>query len=133
MKIMVLDDDKARHKRFKTNLIGKLVTHVYTVEEAREALLKETFDVVYLDHDLNDHESSSLDYSSTYGGPREMTGVDVALAVAKLPPDRMPQLAIVHSFNPEGANNIVSVLKGKVPQVVKQPFHETIGLDLRVW
>lgn len=47
MRILVLDDDKARHRTFKQNLIGHLVTHVFTVDAAREALVRDTFDVVY--------------------------------------------------------------------------------------
>lgn len=133
MRILVLDDDKIRHRTFQRNLIGhERVLHVYTVEAAREALEAEVFDVVFFDHDLNDYESKSLDYSqSNYGGPREMTGVDVAMFISRLPPEKHPKLAVIHSFNPGGAMNIAAVMRTTRAQVVTQPFHSNIGSDLR--
>lgn len=133
MRILVLDDDKNRHRTFKSNLIGYIVHHVYTVDDARAALNEHVFDVLYLDHDLNDHESRSVDYSGGYGGPREMTGLDVARYVSlqcERDPKKTPQLVVVHSFNFAGAKAIADELRGTVPQVVIQKFHEKIGLDL---
>jgi hypothetical protein len=39
MKILFLDDDEDRHRKFKMQTIGCDVTHVYTYDEAIAALM----------------------------------------------------------------------------------------------
>ncbi len=129
MRILVLDDDKNRHKTFARNLIGnEHVVHAYTHDEAITALNEqEKFDVVFLDHDLNDCEHKSLDYSSGYGGPVELTGLHVARHVANLPEEKLPRFAIVHSFNPSGAAHMMTVLRTREMTVIRELFHESSG------
>lgn len=131
MRVLVLDDDKTRHKTFARNLIGhEKVVHAYTYDDAVEALLSEQFDVVFFDHDLNLLDKVSIhkeeiDYD---GKPRELTGADVALFLVSLPEEKHPQYAIVHSYNHHGAENICSILRNNTNCVVlKQIFDKNSG------
>jgi CheY-like chemotaxis protein len=131
MRVLVLDDDKLRHKVFQQNLIGnEFVVHAYTVDQAVEWLKKEKFDVVYLDHDLNDHpnQATSLDYATGgYGGPRELTGLDVAYFMSRMPKEKHPEYVIVHSYNAGGAANMMAVLKTMESKVIRQIFGANSG------
>ena|SRR5688572_9896580 len=113
-RILILDDDDVRHLGFSKwlGMHDELqVVHVTTVAAAKEALSKgETFDLVFLDHDLND-----LDYQSVENngfGPIEITGFEVArFIVTDLPKERRPKAAVVHSWNPPGASMMCEVLR----------------------
>jgi len=133
MRVLVLDDDDTRHKTFAQNLIGNIVVHVRTYDEFEEALEGEAFDVVYLDHDLNMYQYRSLDYSDYgYAGARELTGQDCARLLLKLPEAKQPHLIVIHSFNPEGAKAIRSILLGARGRVVQELFCASSGTGLQV-
>jgi hypothetical protein len=53
MKILFLDDDQVRHEKFHRQAIGHQVDHVWTADNAITKLGKGTYDLVYLDHDLD--------------------------------------------------------------------------------
>lgn len=130
MRILVLDDDKERHQAFARNFDGHDVVHVETYDSALAALLKQPrFDVVYLDHDLNDFEAQSYaPGDSMYEGPRELDGQDVAVFMAReLPESKHPELVVVHSWNPSGADAMVSTLRRANFSVRRESFHVDIG------
>ncbi len=52
MRILFLDDMKIRHDIFVENATGHQVAHVYDAGTAIDAMSRERFDMVYLDHDL---------------------------------------------------------------------------------
>ncbi len=126
MRVLVLDDDDIRHEQFKVNLEGHDVVHVHTVEEAGNALAAEKFDLVYLDHDLNDHGYESK--GDTSYGRRELTGFEVARYIAQyLAPQKHPTKVIVHSWNPPGARMMVAVLRDVGIPVTYEPFNGSSG------
>jgi len=47
MKILILDDDVARHLLFRRKLIGHEVQSVLTVDETIEQLKNNTWDIVF--------------------------------------------------------------------------------------
>jgi CheY-like chemotaxis protein len=106
MKILILDDDNIRHIFFKKKFIGHDVESVYTAEAAIEALQRERYDAVFLDHDLGGHM-----FVDSYG--QEATGYTVAKWLSENP-DRKPEQIIIHSFNNVGAKNMHNILPGSI-------------------
>lgn len=106
MRILILDDDKIRHNRFDkffADRCGDEVVHVHNVEEATQALLVERFDLVHLDHDLEDF--IYVPYKM------ERTGMDVAKFIVDLPENLRPHRVVVHSWNVAAAPRMVAVLR----------------------
>lgn len=129
MRILVLDDNPERHRVFRRNLIGHLVTHVETYHEALDALAKTPpFDLVFLDHDLNEFEARSVTLSSMYeGGGIELTGNDLCRYIAeRLPKTQHPKTAVIHSLNHAGAKNMASHLKYTEIDVIVHPYRTDI-------
>lgn len=109
VKILVLDDDQKRHEAFKFHLFRHDITHVYTCDEAIKAIEQEKWDIIFLDHDLEDRH-----YSSASDGKveeLEKTGYDVAVHIAKnLPTEKAPQFILIHSWNPVGWKRMFAAL-----------------------
>lgn len=82
------------------------IVHAYTIDDYRDALVKfDHFDVVSLDHDLNDF--TELGHFS-YIGDSEATGVDACGYLMKFL-DKVGEI-IVHSSNGTGARNMMEFL-----------------------
>lgn len=118
MKVLFLDDDPERHRRFAMAHIGCDVTYMWVVAEAIAALDREHHHQASLDHDLGGVASQL-----TLPEAGESSGYDVALHIASMPADRRPDLVVVHSFNPEGARRMVRALHGHVPHVYRSSFN----------
>jgi CheY-like chemotaxis protein len=125
-KYLVLDDDKERHDGFEKCLSRHgQVTHVYTYDEAAKALDKETFDEIFLDHDLGDFGPGPSGY-----GESERTGADVALYLARIvPEERYPKMVHIHSWNPAGAHNIATILDSAGISYVREPYGDPYSED----
>ena len=104
MKILILDDDLIRHGLFRDNFGYGLhdLTMVTTVDQAISKLALHVYDAVFLDHDLGGQQM-------VVSGGKEPTGWDVAKWL-KDNPDRCPKVVIIHSFNPDGAQNMKNLL-----------------------
>lgn len=100
MRILVLDDEIDRLRKFKRALIGHLVELTTTVPEVLERLQNETWDYVFLDHDLG----GKINVPSGPG-----TGYEVAEWLAANP-DRQPKHIIIHSFCEHGRQNMKNIL-----------------------
>jgi len=100
MRILVLDNDRARLKLFKQKLIGNVVDCVETASEAIELLKNNIYDQVSLDHDLTEQVFQP-------SGPG--TGFEVAQWIVDHK-DRKPKKIVIHSLNNIGAQNILSIL-----------------------
>jgi len=128
MRVLVLDDDESRHRRFALNLIGHEVAHVYSYDELAEAVEEadEKFEVMYLDHDLcEDHYRGA---SSEDCGVED--GRDAARHIARLPPERRPNLVFVHSMNHSGAKEMVSILVEAGIFATRRIFHGSSGTEI---
>ncbi len=109
MRVFILEDNGSRVVKFKRELIGNRVDHAETLPAGREMIRDNEYDLIFLDHDLGGMEM--VDSSE------EDTGYHLAVLIAA--DDRNSGTpCIVHSCNPAGADNIVSVL----PHAVKVPF-----------
>lgn len=115
MRILVLDDDEVRHERFAEVFKTYDIKHVWTYDEACHALEHlGPWDLVYLDHDLNDFEAKSMaEHEGPYGGYyRELTGFDVVRFITRqLAKEKHPPEVIVHSWNPGGARMMITELR----------------------
>jgi CheY-like chemotaxis protein len=113
--IFVLEDSLERVATFEV-LLSKAfpsseITFENEVEEAKKKLLSERFDLIFLDHDLGGKvfvDSSQPD-----------TGYQIAKFISD---NKIKcQQIIVHSMNPTGAQNMLSVLKPRYNAVL-MPF-----------
>lgn len=97
MRILFLDDDENRHSAFRVNAAGCIVDHVYTAQSAIDMLSNEDidYDVIFLDHDLNDETNNQLNED-------EEDGRTVARHLATLDKYKDAQV-IIHSLNAAGA------------------------------
>ena len=118
---MVLDDNVERHNAFDNCFNKDQVEHAWTYWDAVALLDSELFDLVYLDHDLNDFEHTSIAQCSW--GDRELTGVDIARFIAlELDVSKRPKRVIVHSWNPDGARLMVNILRDVGILSTYEPF-----------
>jgi len=126
-RILFLDDDRIRHDTFAKRFANAECVHVETFDEFERALLRGSkFDVIFLDHDLNDFGNRSVMESvwACYGSSEqtELTGTDAAVLVAGLPTEKKPEQVVVHTHNPPGGDRMVLILeKANIP-VIRQPF-----------
>jgi DNA-binding response OmpR family regulator len=103
MRILIIDDETSRHEKFAYIYDDHDIDHAYSYNSAIGFLAGQYYDLIFFDHDLCE----------------EKTGADVArwmaehgITVAK---------AMVHSFNPDGARDIISILRsGNVCNTVER-------------
>jgi CheY-like chemotaxis protein len=112
VRILFLDDDKARHQKVREGFIGNVVVYALTYDEAVAALTSEPFDVAYLDYDL-----------VTQSATVEKTGFDVARHIATLPPEQRPRRVVIHSVNEVGQSRMADVLSAVGCPVSIKPFN----------
>lgn len=117
-KILFLDDNKQRHKAVKPHFLHD---EAYTAQEAIVLLQKHKYEIVFLDHDLGGKEMVASEGT-------EETGYTVVKWIAENKP--VIPLIVVHSLNPVGAENMVTLLRNLNYNVLKRGFlqvKETIG------
>lgn len=103
-KVLILDDDVTRLETFKQKLIGRTVVCVMTAEDAIKELGNETWDYVFLDHDLD---------GKIYVPSGPGTGYEVAEWIQKNP-QKKPKNVIIHSFNEDGRKNMHNLIPDAV-------------------
>jgi CheY-like chemotaxis protein len=117
LRILVLDDDEARHRAFARKFIGNIVDRCHTATEAIGLLESNSvYDVICLDHDLGGQQMAD-------SGPG--TGYEVACWLESHP-DKQAKTIILHTFNPSGARNMRAVL----PQALWLPGVWVDGKEL---
>lgn len=121
MRILVLDDQEERHSQIKAKHGRKHeITHVYLWSEFEKALEGDAFNLILLDHDLGDLITQERK-PGMYSQGDEYNGVDAAFAVAALPPNKLPSLVGIHSWNADGAKRMQQTL-ANVVRVRVAPF-----------
>ncbi len=104
MKILILEDDPERHKAFRKWLLRDAVTIVETTSACIQKLTDESWDILFLDHDLGGETMVPSDAG---------TGYEVAQWLTHNP-DHLPFTQIIlHSYNPVGRENMYQVLMNK--------------------
>lgn len=102
MRILFLDDMKSRRDVFQQKAIGCVVDFAITAQEAIDLLKKNEYDVIYLDHDLEEEH-----YHVTKDDHED--GRFVARHLKDMT-QHHGKIVVVHSLNPAGRANIKSIL-----------------------
>lgn len=115
-KWLFLDDTEARHVEFARITYAMphvKVAHVRTISDALSQLRNNKFDVVWLDHDLDETEAD----------PDENGQVVARYIAWHQEEDLRPRCVVVHSINPEGAKAMAHILRDSGGMdVVLKPF-----------
>lgn len=122
MKILFLDDNEARHKRFLREHIGCDVHQVWTADQAIGLLEEDPdgWDLISLDHDLNDAQQLACIMDEPLPAFGEKTGYDVACWMEECFVDVKD--IVIHSFNNQGAARMYQALEKTYPSVRRIPF-----------
>ena len=120
-KVVFLDDSNERHLSFIKLLhsMNKVwVDRVVFCNTSHEACaaLKFGCDACFLDHDLNDLPDHKSVIAGMYGGEQELTGLDVCNYIVN-EVQISPLVAVVHSWNPDGANAMRNALEKNKPRI----------------
>lgn len=114
MRILVLEDNENRIRKFRRELIGHRADYAKDVPAAAQFVAKHEYGLIFLDHDLGGKEM----VKSGKG-----TGYELSEIIARDPKNRNVPV-VVHTCNSVGADNIMRVL----PHAYKAPF---MVLDIR--
>lgn len=125
MKILVLDDSVERMSVFEHVFKGEKLYTAWNSDEAIQILKDESpFDLVYLDHDLED-----VHYTGMYGVKYERTGMDVVeYMVRSLTSNKMPTMTIIHSWNVSAAKSMGDRLRDAGFPVRVEPYKPPTNL-----
>lgn len=103
MKVLFLDDNQERISTFKAACPAADI--VTTAEECISRLSKEKYDIVFLDHDLG---GKVFQNSGDEDCGMQVVKYLVASYLAAIPP---VEDVVIHTFNPAGAETMVSALQ----------------------
>ena len=117
IRVFLLDDDRRRHRWFAKRFHGDFVDVAVDVKQAQEFLAANSYDAIFLDHDLRPEH-----YGSTINDD-EKTGYAIAHFLASHPQLQRAAFIMVHSYNPEGAMRMVEVLRNAGRQAEYVPFN----------
>lgn len=115
MKLFILDDSLERLKAFRRECHPSwTVVTAMTYLEGIERVNGEKFDIMFLDHDLNEKEEGSKDIE------RENCGSNFAKWLVRNYKNDCP--IVIHTLNPTGGSNMKKILEGKFSRVFHMPF-----------
>jgi len=104
--VFLLDDDKRRHKWFEKRFDGDELAIAETVDEAKDLLDNNTFDAIFLDHDLLPHH-----YESNEHDDFAQTGYAIAEWLNERSDLQRAATIIVHTRNADAAIPMVMKLR----------------------
>jgi hypothetical protein len=104
--VFLLDDDRRRHRWFEKRFSGDALDVAETVEAAKEFLSGETYDAIFLDHDLLPHHYETNDHDD-YAS----TGFAIAEFLTERPDLQRAATIIVHTRNADAAIPMVQKLR----------------------
>jgi hypothetical protein len=123
VKVLVLDDNPERLQVFAEWFKDHDLTLTNCYGDCIQALIEGSpFDLVHLDHDLNDFGKKS-NMAGMYG-ENELTGADVAWYITiELPEAKWPRKCVIHSWNPDGARTMLNLIRDRTSiPVTYEPF-----------
>lgn len=121
MNILLLEDSKHRITFFKARLKGHHLTICSHAKSAKKALKKDSFDIIFLDHDLQ-------------GKPADPKGDNTGSEVARFIADREIEasLIVIHSENRRGRESMEGILLNSVTmpygQLKKTGLHKVMKM-----
>ena len=122
--VFLLDDDKRRHRWFRKRFAGDEVDIAETVEEAKQLLKENSYDAIFLDHDLLPHHYESNDHNDFAN-----TGYGIAEWLYENEGVQQAATIIVHTRNADAAIPMVQKIRdsGRSCEYVAFPL-----LDLKI-
>jgi hypothetical protein len=118
IRVFLLDDDVRRHEWFATRFKGDHIDFAHNVPQAEELLSSNSYDAIFLDHDLHPehYESSQPD--------DKRTGFAIATWLASRPELQRASTIFVHTRNADGAMRMVEELRrsGRAAEYVPFPM-----------
>ena len=118
IRVFLLEDDKRRHDWFTERFQGDYLDIADNVPQAQELLGNNSYDAIFLDHDLHpEHYNSSTTDD-------ERTGYAIALWLASKPQLQRASTILVHTRNADGAMRMVEELRraGRAAEFVPFPL-----------
>lgn len=118
IRVFLLDDDRRRHRWFAVRFKGDLIHMAQNVEEARKLLSENSYDAIFLDHDLLPEHYGSEDQDD------ERTGYAIAMWLASNPQLQRASTVLVHTRNADGALRMVETMRqaGRSAEYVPFPM-----------
>lgn len=107
MRILILEDNKARCQIFRRELIGHEYFITEFASEAIEKLQEQEWDYLFLDHDLG---------GEVFVEKTENTGYQVALWLEEHK-ERQPGTIYLHSMNPNGRARMKQALPKSIEAI----------------
>ena len=104
--VFLLDDDHRRHRWFAKRFVGDDLDIAENVEDAKEFLAENSYDAVFLDHDLLPHHYESNDHDDYH-----QTGYAIAKWLNENPDVQRAATIIVHTRNADAAIRMVEKLR----------------------
>lgn len=104
--VFVLDDDERRHRWFKKRFEGDDLSIAATVDEAKDLLREDSYDAIFLDHDLLPHH-----YESNNHDDFASTGYAVVEFLCENPDLQRAATIVVHTRNADAAVKMVEKLR----------------------
>jgi len=102
MRVFVLEDDEKRVEWINKNFDKRVkMDLVDTADDAINLLRNNKYDIIFLDHDLGGEQMVDSNYHNT--------GATVAKMIHET--ENKNSTVIVHSYNPIGANNMMSSMR----------------------
>jgi CheY-like chemotaxis protein len=105
IRVFLLDDDSRRHKWFEVRFKGDFIHVAKNVAQAQKLLSENSYDAIFLDHDLHPEHYASFDHDD------ERTGYAVAVWLAENPKLQPASTIMVHTRNADGAMRMVELMR----------------------
>lgn len=120
IRVFLLDDDKRRHRWFSARFKGDFVDVADNVEQAHQLLSANSYDAIFLDHDLHPEHYETPTHDD------ERTGYAIASWLAANPELQRASTILVHTRNADGAMRMVEELRraGRTADYVPFPLLE---------
>jgi CheY-like chemotaxis protein len=118
IRVFLLDDDKRRHRWFSARFKGDFVDVADNVEQAQKLLSENSYDAIFLDHDLHPEHYNAESHDD------ERTGYAVASWLAANPQFQRASTILVHTRNADGAMRMVEEMRraGRTADYVPFPL-----------
>ena len=118
IRVFLLDDDSRRHKWFEVRFKGDFIHVAKNVAQAQQLLSENSYDAIFLDHDLHPEHYASSDHDD------ERTGYAVAAWLASNPELQRGSTILVHTRNADGAMRMVEEMRraGRSAEYVPFPM-----------
>jgi hypothetical protein len=114
MRVLVLEDNESRVRKFQRELVGNVVDFARDADAALAFIAARAYDLVFLDHDLGGEEMADSHGANT--------GYRVASCLARDGKNGAARV-VLHSCNPAG----VGMMALALPRAVLAPF---VSLDI---